>query len=420
MAERILLNRLKTTALVKEMMDAYYEDIRQAPSQGRKVVWTTGTVPFELFRVLDIAFEHGESYGAYAAARKGNIQLKNAAEAEGFSPDGCSYWRTVGGLALLNQRGEEVRQDLYLPMPDFVVAANPCQTMGLWASSLGRLCKVPTFVIDVPPPVDYTEDELERNTQYIMRQYKELIIFLEEQTKKSFDYDKLKEILKLVKKGAILRKKSMDMCVVSPSPQSFFDCLISLGPSHALRGTPQAVEYYVKLVKEMEERVVKGIGVIPNERYRLYWDHLPIWFKVGALSEFLGSYGAVVVCGIYTHGLFYSEAEMIDVERPLWSLSAELAHYGCCLDARYRMNKIKELVEKFHLDGLIMHSSRTCRPMNLGQYDILKWAERNIGVPGLMIDGDPTDPNYYSDAQTQTRIQAFVETMEARKRTTVR
>ncbi|MBI4596584.1 MAG: 2-hydroxyacyl-CoA dehydratase [Candidatus Tectomicrobia bacterium] len=415
MAEQ-LVNRLKTTALVKGMMDSYYEDIRQAPGQGRKVIWTCGPVPFELFRVLDIAFQHGESYGAYAAARKGNLELKNAAEEEGFSPDGCSYWRTTGGLALLNQRREEVRPDMYLPLPDFVVGANPCQTMGLWADALGRQCKVPSFIVDVPPPVAYTEEEFERNTRYIMDQFKELIAFMEEQTGKKFDYDRLKEIVGRVKEGAILRRKSMDLCAIRPSPQTFFDCLISLGPSHVWRGTPEAIAYYEKLVAEVEERVAEGIGAIPNERFRLYWDHLPIWFKVGALSEFLATYGAVLICGIYTHQMFYSEVEMIDVEQPLWSIAAELAHIGRCMDARYRMGKIKEMVEKLHLDGLVMHSSRTCRPMNPGQQDIIGWAERNLGIPGVLIDGDPTDPNYYSDAQTHTRIQAFIEMMEARRK----
>jgi benzoyl-CoA reductase/2-hydroxyglutaryl-CoA dehydratase subunit BcrC/BadD/HgdB len=418
MAERFV-NRLKTTSLVKGMMDSYYEDIRQAPSQGRKVAWTTGPVPFEIFRVFDIAFQHGESYGAYTAARKGNFELKDAAEADGFSPDGCSYWRTVAGLALLNQRREEVRPDMYLPLPDFVVGANPCQTMGLWADSIGRQCQVPTFVIDVPPPAEYGEEEFERHTQHIVGQYKELIAFLEEQTGRTFDYDKLKEIVSRVKEGAILRRKSMHMGAARPSPQTFFDCLISLGPSHVFRGTPEAVAYYEKLLEEVEERVAKGIGAIPNERHRLYWDHLPIWFKVGSLSELLASYGAVLICGIYTHGMFYSEADMIDVQRPLWSIAAELTHIGRCMDARYRTSKIKQLVEEFHLDGLVMHSSRTCRPMNLGQNDAINWAERNLGIPGVLIDGDPTDPNYYSDAQTHTRLQAFIETMEARKKTAI-
>jgi benzoyl-CoA reductase subunit B len=414
MSER-LVNRLNTTALVKGMMDSYYEDIRQAPGQGRKVVWTCGPVPFELFRVLDIAFQHGESYGAYAAARKGNIELKDAAEAEGFSPDGCSYWRTVGGLAMLNQQGEKVREDMYLPMPDFVVATNPCQTMGLWGDSLGRQCRVPTFIVDVPPPVDYTEEEFARNTRYIVAQYKELIGFLEEQTGRKFDYDKLKAIVGRVKQGAVLRRKSMDLCANRPSPQTFFDCLISLGPSHVLRGTPEAIAYYEKLVEEVEERVAGGIGAIPNERYRLYWDHLPIWFKVGSLSELLAEHGAVLIGGIYTHGMFYYEADMIDEEQPLWSISAELVHIGRCMDARFRTDKIKQMVEELHLDGLIMHCSRTCRPMNPGQDDIIDWAERNLGIPGVKIDGDPTDPDYYSDAMTRTRIQAFVETMEARR-----
>ena len=62
-----------------------------------------------------------------------------------------------------------------------------------------------------------------------------------------------------------------------------------------------------------------------------------------------------------------------------------------------------------------MHSSRTCRLMSIGQYDFIDMMERRFGIPGVMIGADQADTNCYSEAQVDTRLQAFMETLEARK-----
>ncbi|MBI4330151.1 MAG: 2-hydroxyacyl-CoA dehydratase [Chloroflexi bacterium] len=407
------VNRVRTTALVKDMVTAYYDDLRKARQTGRKVAWACGVVPFELLRVMDIAFEHGESYGAYSAARGGNIELKQAAEAEGYSADACSYWRTLNGLAILARKGAAIREDMALPLPDFVVGANHCQTVGLWTDSLSRLLNVPGFVIDVP--MTYYESEYEKNIAHLEAQLRAFITFLEGITGKQFDFDRLKEVMRLVKKAAALRRECLDLCKSIPTPMSYFDCLIGLRPMHSMRGTSISVDYYEKLKAEIEDRVARKIGVIPNEQYRLYWDNLPIWFKVGAISEKLAALNAVPIVSTYTHGAFYYEADKIDPERPLRSIAEELVFICRDMNARFKVERIARWVEEYSLDGLIMHSARTCRPVDIGQYDIIDEMRRRYGIPGVVIEADPTDPLYYSDTDVDQRLESFVEIMRSRK-----
>ena len=145
---------------------------------------------------------------------------------------------------------------------------------------------------------------------------------------------------------------------------------------------------------------------------------MPIWFKVGRLSDKLGSLGANLIAGMYTHTNFYShKPEEIDPERPLDSIARELCWITWAIsNVEARTDRIQKLCEDFKIDGLVMHSSRTCQPMDIGQKDMVEAIGKRLGIPGVVIDGDPTDPDYYSDAQTETRLEAFMVLLASKRR----
>jgi len=72
-------------------------------------------------------------------------------------------------------------------------------------------------------------------------------------------------------------------------------------------------------------------------------------------------------------------------------------------------------VEKFHLDGFVMHSNRSCRAYSFGQYELARRLEEKHGVPTLMLEADMNDTRTWSDGQANTRIDAFLESLDARK-----
>ena len=418
MTEERLVNRISTTKEVRPVIAGWYDEIRTAHADGKLLAWTYGPVPFEIFRAMDIRFEHLESYGAYLAARSGQEKLKELSESDGYSNDICSYARLVRGVSMLRERGDtsSVPGVLLVDLPDFVVAFRQCPLMATVYDYQKRLFNVPGFCIDTIPA--HSEADYQENLIYIRRQLEELIVFLEDLTKTKLDFDRLKQIMAYVKEAALVRNRVLDLCKTEPAPMSVFDHFISLGPSHSQRGKKESVEYWKRLEAEVKERVDNGIGVIKNEKFRLYWHNLPIWFKVGRLSEVLAKHGAVLVAASYTHELFYShEPEKIDPEDPLTSLAAEEAWQSwLAADVIQGAKQVQKEIEDYSIDGMIMCSHRTCQPADIGEYDIIDIIGRRLGIPGIVIDADPTDPAFYSDAQTETRLQAFIETLEARKR----
>jgi benzoyl-CoA reductase/2-hydroxyglutaryl-CoA dehydratase subunit BcrC/BadD/HgdB len=67
------------------------------------------------------------------------------------------------------------------------------------------------------------------------------------------------------------------------------------------------------------------------------------------------------------------------------------------------------------VDGLVMHSNRSCKPYSLGQYDIQRIVGQKKGIPTVMIEADMVDERSFAEGQIETRIDAFIEVLKGRK-----
>jgi benzoyl-CoA reductase/2-hydroxyglutaryl-CoA dehydratase subunit BcrC/BadD/HgdB len=76
------------------------------------------------------------------------------------------------------------------------------------------------------------------------------------------------------------------------------------------------------------------------------------------------------------------------------------------------LSNIKRLANKFNVDGLVLHSNRSCKPYSVGQYDIARRFYEETGKPSVLIEGDMTDERTWSQAQIITRLEAFIEMLE--------
>ena len=72
---------------------------------------------------------------------------------------------------------------------------------------------------------------------------------------------------------------------------------------------------------------------------------------------------------------------------------------------------IKRTMER--IDGLVIHSDRSCKPYSVGQYDMRRLLAEDLGVKTVVIEADMTDSRVYSEEQTRTRLEAFFEALES-------
>lgn len=410
-------NRLDSVTMVGRAMDAFFADLREAPAEGKQVAYCDGfPLPFPILRAMDIAYLFGDAYSAMIAARHKEKPLQEIAEDRGYIREVCSYTRNAMGSCLFPEEGREQAYPLWvMPKPDFIIATDPgCSMLVNWGDDERRRFKVPMFLIQIPHI--WEGDEAEYALQDVVRQLKECITFLEDMSGKKLDWDRLREIMVNVKRSTTLRCEAMQVCQAIPSPATFFDWAAGLGGVNYLLGKPECIEVYQQMKDEVSQRAARGEGAVTGEQFRLYWDGIMCWPKLGVLAEKFASLGACMVAGRYTHLGFYSAPEMIDPEKPLESLAANtvVLHLNQNLD--WLVDRVSELCQQYSIDGIVCHAHRTCRPFAAPQLQLMEGVSRKLGIPGVFFEADMADETFYSDAQVDTRIQALLESIAARRK----
>ncbi|MEA3486909.1 MAG: 2-hydroxyacyl-CoA dehydratase, partial [Thermodesulfobacteriota bacterium] len=221
-------------------------------------------------------------------------------------------------------------------------------------------------------------------------------------------HDRMKEVGRLSVEGQELWQEVLDTAMHRPSPMTCFDAFFHLALIVTLRGTQIAVDYYQSLLEEMRQRVATGISAIPNERYRLLWDNLPIWYRVKWMSERFAAHDACLVADTYTSA-WCGQLQYMNGDKFLDSLAEAYTRIYLNIGVDEMIKIVLEMVDKYDVDGFVIHSNRSCKPYSLGQYDIQRAVQKERGIPSVIIESHMIDERSFSESQVETRIDAFME-----------
>jgi len=164
----------------------------------------------------------------------------------------------------------------------------------------------------------------------------------------------------------------------------------------------------------MNDRVARGAGAIPDEKYRLLWDNIPIWHRTRWLSEKFASHNACLVADTYTSA-WCGSMKYIDENNFFDSMAEAYTRIYLNIGVDEMACMVLAMVDKYNVDGIVMHSNRSCKPYSLGQYDIAKIVEKERRIPSLILEADMVDERSFSESQVATRIDAFMEMIKASK-----
>jgi bcr-type benzoyl-CoA reductase subunit B len=391
--------KIAATQQMKQLITDYY--IEAKTTREKPICWITSGGPVEFLIAMGVIPVYPENHGAMCGASKIAVGLAEVAESMGFSPDVCSYARLdIGGATT---QGGAIPGGL--PKPDFLLCCNNiCGTVVKWYEELSRIFDVPMFLFDTP---FIHKDKPGHATEYVKQQCLELVEFLEERTGRKWSDDRFAEVAMLSVEGVDLWKEVLKTAESRPSPFTCFDAFIHMAPIVTLRGTQEVVDYYRLLRDEMVERVANGIGAVPDEKFRLIWDNIPIWYEMRNLGNLFAGNHACLVADTYTTAW----AVDIKIDDPLTSMADAYTKVYLNISIDIMVEQLIALIERYSADGLVMHSNRSCKPYSLGQYDLAREVTERTGKPSLIIEADMTDSRVYSEAQTRERVEAFIESL---------
>ncbi len=398
---------IQTLKQIKQINFDYYAAAHMAKQNGQFVAYVNAFTPVELLYALDIFPIYPENHAAIVGARKMTTEVSPAAENMGYSIDLCSYARCdIGSIK------SGISPTWGLPAPNLLIISNSqCGTLTKWFEALSRLYHVPMVLLDVPHSGRGEKDAAAE--AYLRSQMEDLIRTAEDITGRKLDWDKLRGTIRLSCEASALWTRILESATARPSPITVFDQFISMLPIVSLRGTPKAVDFYRALAEELEQRVSLGIGTLEHERFRLFWDNLPIWPELRRLSQFLEGRGASLVTSLYT----WAWAQLaVGEEDPIGDWVQQYLY-----KANFHLNKRIEdyvtMAEHYQLDGFLYHSNRSCKFVSQDIPEVRRAVTDRTGIPGVILEADHNDPRLYSIEGLERQIDSFLDLLAA-KRTT--
>jgi benzoyl-CoA reductase subunit B len=409
--------------LQKEMIAGNFKKLADANANNQKVAYTfvPGNIN-ELLMCFDLAGNYPEINSLQSGMRKKTGPYIMEAERHGHSEDVCTYVKSDIGMM---HKGNLAPTGDPLPDPDVLLLSyTGCFTFLKWFELLRHEYKCDTIMLHVPYQGDGEITDNMRN--YVVKQLKEEVIpKLEKISGVKFDIDRLREYMKQSAKAEDDLVWVLESAKHKPSPiDSYFGAIYYVGPIFsAFRGTPEAVEYYAALRREIEDRIASGKGpVTPDgdmgeEKYRIVTEGPPNYTHMREFWKMFYEEGAVVVASSYAKvGGVYDYGFRHDPDRPLESLAEYCL--GCYTNHSLpeRVNMLEGYMNDYEADGLLINSIKSCNSFSAGQLLMMREVEKRTGKPAAFIETDLVDPRYFSASNVKNRLESYFQMIDQKRR----
>ncbi len=397
---------------LRTLMREYFLNLDAAAADpDRRVAWCSSVGPCEILTAFGFETYFPENHGAMLGARKISHKYIPHAVGEGYCAESCSYMTSDIGSELA---GYSPLQEAFgisgRPKPDVLVySTNQCREVQDWWHFFGRRNGAPVLGICPPTHLGEVTDE---HVTFVRGELVRLIEQIESEFDLELDMSRLEQAVTLSSRASTLWGQVLDTARAHPAALTFWDGLIHMAPVILMRGTQAAIDYYETLLAELRERERDGVGAIPEERYRLYWEGMPVWPKVRELSEKCFDLRAVIAASTYCNSWAFKDFDGGD---PLAWMARTSIEIFINRDEAFKEEFISEMFDRFEIDGAIFHNARTCPNNTNSRFGMAQRLRDRHGKLVLVIDGDLSDSRFFSTAQTMTNIEAFIEQLEEHK-----
>lgn len=397
--------QLKSQILLKGILKDYFTGMKSP------IAWCTSAGPAEILRALGFEVYFPENHGALLGASRAAEKYIPRAHKEGFDGEICSYLTADIGAWLMKETPLTKIYGLEsIPTPDLIVFnTNQCREVAEWFNFFGREYDCP--VVGIFPP-RYLEEVTKADVENVVVQLKRLIIVGEEIIGKPLNPAKLSETVRLSFEGSQLWKEVLETAIHSPAPLTFFDGCILMAPIVVLRGTQICIDFYKEVLAELTDLVGKNEGAVPNEQVRIYWEGMPVWGRLRSLSQLFAENQTSVVASTYCNSWVFDD---FDPNNPLESMAYAYTQIFINRGENTKLEMMKNLMETFKVDGAVFHNSKTCFNNANGRFGLPKRIKEATGIDTISFDGDLVDLRFFSDGQTRTKLETFIEQLKYKK-----
>jgi benzoyl-CoA reductase/2-hydroxyglutaryl-CoA dehydratase subunit BcrC/BadD/HgdB len=381
-------------SILVKVFAEYYHAAARAHEEGKPIAYVTAFTPVEILRAMGVVCLYPESYAVVCAASNLSTDMIQASGMAPFSQDLCSY-------SLLSFGAEHYEKLPFrgLPQPDMLIATNnQCGTTVLWFRLLAQKRNIPLFIIDYPAAANGQAALI----SYVRRQYEGLVAFIEAHTGSTLDSATLSEQIERSRQTCALWKSVHEVNQAQPAHVDVQRIIDSLFPIVVAKGTQQAYDYYVALLRECS----RPVGQDASNAVRLLWHGYPMWFLPKKFPP-CGDAEFQIVLNDYT--LWWS-LRYPDAANDMEALAVAYSDTYLNRTLPQKVEEVASLAAAYSIDGVICHVNRSCRRA-LADVTPLRTRLHQLSIPSVAIESDMANPHFYSPEQTQLRIESFCDAL---------
>ncbi|MCI2058896.1 MAG: 2-hydroxyacyl-CoA dehydratase family protein [Oscillibacter sp.] len=356
-------------------------------SHPESTVLTSVFLPCELLHAMDLRPMCAELYSAFLNGAHAERAFAEAAEAAGIAETYCSYHKILLGSAYTG----------VLPRPACVANTSlVCDANNLTFRALSQWYGVPQYYVDVPPRRG------EESLAYVTEQLRELAAFLEKQTGRRLDPDRLSGALTHTRQTVENFRSALAEKAVHSLPGDITSEMYEIYASHIALGTEAAERYSRMLLDDLRAApAARGL--------RLLWLHtIPNWQQPVREALNFSPRAQILSCDINFEGLVD-----IDPDKPYESMARRLVASSWNGGGENRIAAARAAARALHADGVVCFCHWGCK-QTMGLSARFREELEADGFPTLILNGDGCDRNNSSDGQVSTRLRAFLELLEGR------
>ncbi|MFA6846059.1 MAG: 2-hydroxyacyl-CoA dehydratase family protein [Sphaerochaetaceae bacterium] len=302
----------------------------------------------------------------------------------------CSYHRIYLGGTKLG----------LMPKPKFAIYTNvACDANMITFPHLSHQFGIPRFALDVPYEISA------ESISYVASQLQEMILFIEDCSKRKVDKDKLKDQVRKSRISCECYQRYLRLqkgrYLVSDVVSNMYEIITN----HGLLGSDGALKYWRMALSDIQRAPLQ-------QGLKILWLHtIPFAQAPVRAALNFSSKAHISACEMSYESMLMD----MDENRPYLSMAKRLVCSSFNGSVDHRIEQALKVNNVIDADGAVFFGHWGCKA-TLGSSSMVKKALEDASLPVLWLDGDGCDLRNQSDGQTQTRLQAFLEMLEAKKR----
>jgi benzoyl-CoA reductase/2-hydroxyglutaryl-CoA dehydratase subunit BcrC/BadD/HgdB len=383
-------------SLVAEYWLSTYRRIARDPD---KLVWHEDMIPPEIILAMGLIPLMLESPSLFISMLSSTDALRyiDVAENAGYPGDICSVPKATLGMIL---------QDFFPPPAAIVTSNSPCDGGMAYYLPIEQKTKAPVFRLDIPYDV-----RAPQSREYIVKEIRRMIAFLEETTGARLEIDRLREVCELRNRMFEAHVDFWELMKQKPCPMSGDVLYLGAGSFITCAGTRLGVRTLNRILREANAAFAKGQGSIPAEKHRaVVWNPLPFLFP-DFYRWLEQEHQTVVVMDMLTYSRnpfinTTSEESMLDDLAEIFANGPMARHTRG--PAAYYFEDLFRVYSEYQADMIIFFAHQSCKNTR-ALMGMLRDYCRRKGIPLLIVDYELLDSRVVSIDGVKKQIADFMD-----------